>query len=120
MCGYRYFNRLKFQARAQIEHSNKTYAAELFDISLRGALLHSIVLLPLTKGTCCALKIHLPTSHISLKFHAELVHLNENNCGFKFLEADIDTMTHLRNLLGYNTGNPDQITDEFHFWLDSV
>jgi len=53
-------------------------------------------------------------------FHAELVHLNANNFGFKFLDTDVDTMTHLRNLLGYNTGNPDQITHEFHFWLDSA
>lgn len=120
MCGNRYFSRIKFTAQAQIVFNRTIHKLELLDISLRGALLYSEVHLPLTKGTCCVLKIYLPASHVTLTFNAELVHLNENNLGFKFLDADIDTMTHLRNLLGYNTGNPDQITHEFHFWLDSV
>jgi hypothetical protein len=120
MCGNRYFSRIKFPAHAQIELNNTIHGLELLDISLRGALLHSKIRLPLKIGTCCVLKIYLPTSHITLTFHAELVHLNENNLGFKFFDTDIDTMTHLRNLLAYNTGNPDQITHELRFWLDSV
>lgn len=120
MCGNRYFSRIKFTAHAQMEFNNSTYPLELYDISLRGALLHSHAPILLRTGTCCALRIYLPASHITLIFHAELVHLNENNFGFRFLDADVDTMTHLKNLLGYNIGNPDQITHEFHFWLDSV
>ncbi len=120
MCGNRYFSRIKFTTQAHIKVNNSIHKLELLDISLRGALLRSQTRLPLEKGTCCALKIYLPASHITLTFNVELVHLNENHLGFKFLDADIDTMTHLRNLLGYNTGNPDQITHELHFWLDSV
>ncbi|MDN3514988.1 MAG: PilZ domain-containing protein [Candidatus Brocadia sp.] len=120
MSGNRYFSRIKFPAQAQIELNNTIHKLELLDISLRGALLHSSIHIPLTKGICCLLKIYLPTSNINLTFNAELVHLNKNNLGFKFLDADIDTVTHLRNLLGHNVGNHDKITHEFHFWLDSV
>lgn len=120
MPGNRYFSRIKFPAHAQIEFNDTIHKLELFDISLRGALLHSQIPILLKTGTCCILKVCLPLSNIILTFHAELVHLHGNNFGFKFLDADVDTMTHLRNLLGYNTGNPDQITHEFHFWLDSV
>ena len=120
VCGNRYFSRIKFAAHAQIECNKAIHKLELLDISLRGALLHSPTSLPVKIGTSCLLKIYLHASHITLTFHAELVHLNKKNLGLKFLDADIDTMTHLRNLLGYNTGNPDQITHELHFWLDSV
>jgi hypothetical protein len=120
MSGNRYFSRIKFPAHVQIEFNDTTHTLELFDISLRGALLHSQIPILLKTGTCCILKVYLPLSTIILTFHAELVHLHGNNFGFKFLDADVDTMTHLRNLLGYNIGNPDQITHEFHFWLDSV
>lgn len=120
MPGNRYFSRIKFPAHAQIEFNDTIYKLELFDISLRGALLHSQIPILLKTGTCCILKVCLPLSNIILTFHAELVHLHGNNFGFKFLDADVDTITHLRNLLGYNTGNPDQITHEFHFWLDSA
>lgn len=120
MCGNRYFSRISFATQAHIELNNTVYKLELSDISLRGALLHSKIRIPLKTGTRCLLKIYLPASHITLTFTAELVHLNGKNLGFKFLDADIDTMTHLRNLLGYNTGKPDQITHELHFWLDSL
>jgi len=120
MCGNRYFSRIKFPAQAQIELNNTIHKLELLDISLRGALLHSQIYLPLTLGTRCVLRIYLPATNVTLTFNAELVHLNENNFGFKFLDADIDTMTHLRNLLGHNIGDHDQITHELHFWLDSV
>lgn len=120
MCGNRYFSRIKFTAQAQIQLNNTIHKLELLDISLRGALLHSRIHIPLTIGTGCILRIYLPATNVTLTFNAELVHLHEKNLGFKFLDADIDTMTHLRNLLGYNIGNPDQITHELHYWLDSI
>ena len=87
MSGNRYFSRIKFPAHAQIEFNDNTHTLELFDISLRGALLHSKIPILLKTGTYCILKVYLPLSNIILTFHAELVHLHGNNCGFKFLVA---------------------------------
>ncbi len=120
MCGNRYFSRIKFPAQAHIPLNETIHTLEVLDISLRGVLLHSGIPITLTVGSGCVLRIYLPATNITLTFTAELVHLHEKNLGFKFVDADIDTMTHLRNLLGYNIGNPDQITHELHFWLDSV
>ena len=113
----RYFSRINFKAHSQIEFDNNTYEGDLLDISLRGALLSFKDPVPLQKNDRCTLIIHLHSSDIKLIFEAELVHVHKNNLGFKFLEEDVGTMTHLRNLLSLNVGDYDKITDELDFWL---
>ena len=113
----RYFSRINFKAQSQIEFNDKVYAGELLDISLRGALLRFKDQIPLKKCDHCTLLIHLHSSDIKLIFDAELVHIHQNNLGFKFISEDVGTMTHLRNLLSLNIGDYDKITDELEFWL---
>ena len=113
----RYFSRIKFSAQTQIECNNKVYEGKMLDISLKGALLHFKDHIPLEKSDHCVIRIYLHSSDITLVFDAELVHLCNNNLGFKFLSEDIDTITHLRKLLSLNVGDYDKITDELAFWL---
>ncbi len=113
----RYFTRINFKAHSQIEFGNNTYEGDLLDISLRGALLSFKDQIPLKMKDRCTLIICLHSSDIKLIFEAELTHIHENNMGFKFLEEDVGTMTHLRNLLSFNVGDYDKITDELDYWL---
>ncbi len=113
----RYFSRIKFKAHSQIEFNDKNYEAELLDLSLRGALLNFKEQIPIKMNDSCTLIIHLHSTDIKLIFDAELVHIHENNLGFKFISEDVGTMTHLRNLVSLNVGDYDKITDELEFWL---
>lgn len=113
----RYFSRINFTARTQIEFNDNVYEGDLLDLSLRGALLSFKDQIPLKMHDCCTLIICLHSSDIKLIFEAELAHLHKNNLGFKFLREDVGTMTHLRNLLSLNVGDYDKITDELDFWL---
>lgn len=113
----RNFSRINFAANAQIELNNNIFEAELMDISLKGALIHIKAKTPLEKGNHCTIKIFLHSSDIILTFNAELVHIEQNDFGFKFLDIDLDTMTHLRRLLDLNIGDQDKITNELPFIL---
>lgn len=113
----RYFSRINFTAQSQIEIDEKVYSGDLLDLSLRGALLKYKEQIPIKMNDICTLTIHLHSSDIKLIFDAELVHIYQNNLGFKFMSEDVGTMTHLRNLLSLNVGDYDKITDELEFWL---
>jgi|TARA_B100002003_G_C13823595_1_gene405275 hypothetical protein len=113
----RYFSRINFAARTQIEFNSNVYEGELLDLSLRGALLSFKDQIPMKMKDSCTLVISLHSSDIKLIFEAELTHIHKNNLGFKFLGEDVGTMTHLRNLLSLNVGDYDKITDELDFWL---
>ncbi len=114
----RYFSRINFTAQSQIEIDGKAYSGELFDLSLRGALLNFKEDIPIKMNDSCTLTINLHSSDIKLIFDAVLVHIHQNHLGFKFISEDVGTMTHLRNLLSLNVGDYDKITDELEFWLE--
>jgi len=95
----RKFVRVKFLAEAEVVYYENTYQVELLDLSLKGALIRPQGEIPLGLGNICHLKLSLATKDIALKFKAELLHLNGNKLGLKFITQDIDTMTHLRRLL---------------------
>ncbi len=113
----RYFSRINFSAKSQVEVNDKVYDGELLDISLRGALLRFKDQVPLQKNDKCTIMINLHSSDIKLIFDAVLVHIHHYNLGFRFISEDVGTMTHLRNLLSLNVGDYDKITDELEFWL---
>ncbi len=117
MVDKRYFSRINFTAKSQIEIDDKVYSGELLDLSLRGALLNFKEQIPAKMNDICTLTINLHTSDIRLIFDAELVHIDQKGLGFKFISEDVSTMTHLRNLLSLNVGDYDKITDELEFWL---
>lgn len=113
----RYFSRINFTANSLVEFNDKVYEGELLDISLKGALLRFHDTVPLKTHDRCEIRINLHASDITLVFDAALTHIHQKNMGFKFLGEDVDTMTHLRNLLSHNVGDYDKITKELNFWL---
>ena len=111
----RKFVRVKFMVEVEVVYFDNIYLAELFDISLNGALIQPKTKIPMGLGNTCDLKIGLAAKDLTLEFKTELVHLNAGKFGLKFLTQDIDTMTHLRMLLELNVCDHDRITHELAF-----
>lgn len=113
----RRFRRIPFEADVQIASGEHRWTCNLLDIALKGALLESEDVLPLTQGAVVGLSLALPGSEIALKFGAELIHREGSRFGFKFLHEDLETLTHLRTLLELNTGDPEGVRSELLSWL---
>jgi c-di-GMP-binding flagellar brake protein YcgR len=116
----RNFQRVPFATEAEINCNTKKYHGKLIDISLQGALIHGKGTIPLEKGNICALSIRLLDSEITLQFDVNLVHLEENKFGFRFIGEDTETMIHLRRLLELNIGSSEAIDKEISFWLKDI
>lgn len=114
---HRRFRRIPFEAEVEVATGERSWSCSLIDLALKGALLESRQKLPLPLGTTASLSLPLPGSPISLGFQAELVHREGNRLGFKFLQEDLETLTHLRTLLELNTGDPEGIRSELLSWL---
>ncbi len=111
----RKFVRVKFLAEVEVVYFDNSYKAELLDLSLKGALIQPKSEIPMGLGNTCDLKIGLAAKDLTLEFKVELVHLNAEMFGLKFLSQDIDTMIHLRRLLELNACDHDRITEELSF-----
>jgi len=113
----RKFHRVPFQCQTQVKCGNRTYSGELLDISMKGALLLVRDLPTLEMGHTCYLDIKLENSDVHLHFESELVHLEENHFGFRFLTEDLDTFAHLRRLLELNIGDTEEVDRELSEWM---
>jgi c-di-GMP-binding flagellar brake protein YcgR len=113
----RYFKRVPFATEVTVSIGGTKIAGELYDISLKGAL----VKLPAGTTTAvdesCPLTITLPPSDIVLTTSTRVVHAHPPFYGLRFTEMDADTLTHLRRLVELNTGAADRMSDELNQWL---
>ena len=114
----RYFKRVNFHVDAAASIDDTLYTGELFDISLKGALIKMKNDLGIPSGKACSVMLKLPNSIITLEFEARIVHKQDNFLGFKFEGADVDSITHLRRLLVLNTGDEEEIDREIVYWLN--
>ena len=113
----RLFQRIKFPAETEAEINGTRYEVTLVDISLKGALLTLPDEAIVDKGMVCHLILHLDLSDVTLSFTGMVAHSHDNLIGVKFITIDIDSMTHLRNLLELNSGDPDLVRSELNAFI---
>ncbi len=82
------------------------------DISLKGLYCFTEERLPV--GTPCEVELRLSGSSSDLKLfmQADVVREDESGLALRFNEIDLDSLIHLKNILYYNSGDPDKIDEE--------
>ncbi|HKZ16378.1 MAG TPA: PilZ domain-containing protein [Geobacteraceae bacterium] len=115
----RRFSRIKVSEKIIITCNNHTVEADLLDISLKGALVRIEKPVDCQRGNKWSLSLRLSGSDIIMQFIAEVMHVRGDLVGVKFVETDLDTMIHLRNLMEARTMDPDQVRNELNFLVKS-
>jgi len=117
MANLRNYQRIPFQSTATILVDQQPIVCEVIDLALRGALLQTRDPLPIKIGEVVQVKVELPDSDLKLTFGAELIHHEQHQYGFLFIDADVESLAHLRRLLELNLGDGEQVDREFIHWL---
>lgn len=117
MTDLRNYHRIPFTTTATILLDHRRLVCELVDIALRGTLLQTDELISLKVGERALVEIELVGSQLKLTFGVELIHREQNQYGFLFIDADDESIAHLRRLLELNLGDSGQIDREFVHWL---
>lgn len=106
--------RVTFQTTADVTFRDKQYrncATE--NLSVKGISVLGISGHPL--GETCTLSLALSgsTSQLRLTMKAEIVRMESDSIGLHFIEIDLDSFYHLKNIIYYNAEDPDTIEQEF-------
>lgn len=117
MTEMRNYRRIPFHTTAAILLDEHQADCELVDIALRGALVEAKENIPLLIGDHARVQIELPNAELNLTFGVELIHRQEELYGFLFIDADDESLAHLRRLLELNLGDGEQVDREFIHWL---
>lgn len=100
----RRFSRVTFTTHAQIYSHQQVWDTQIIDLSLNGAL----IVCPdnfNSQADNYTLSFELTGSQETLSFSMELVHLDEQVIGLTLIQADIESISHLRRILELNLGD---------------
>lgn len=117
--GYRRFLRLVFQAPARLNLAGRIREVQLLDISLKGALVDAGAALPCPLGTHGRLRLMLsPTIFIAMDI--TVARVQANLLGLQCTHIDLDSVTHLRQLIERNAQDPALLGRELAMLVGSV
>jgi hypothetical protein len=103
--GYRRFLRMVFQAPARLNLAGQVREVQLLDISLKGALVDMGAALRCRVGTHGRLRLTLsPTTFIAMD--VAVARVQGSLLGLQCTHIDLDSVTHLRQLIERNAQDP--------------
>lgn len=109
----RHFSRIEFDGHCTINFQQSTYQAELIDICLTGALIHSSEAFSIEEGADAGISIILG-SDTRIELLALLVKKENDLFHFQLENIDLESIGHLRRLLELNLGDARLIERELH------
>ena len=109
----RRFTRIPFRVKAEMTVNGALYSAEeISNLSVGGCLL--LIRADLEPGSACHVRIVLSgtSSELSVKVDGEVMRCDHGAVAVKFTCIDPDSLLHLRNIVHYNSLDPDAIEQE--------
>ncbi len=107
----RHFSRISVNSPAMLRCGTSSCSVEVLDISLNGVLLRLPEDWKAGSPDDCRLDIPLSTeAHI--RMHLALAHQEGCRAGFRCLDLDVDSMSHLRRMVELNMGDPELLQRE--------
>ena len=101
----RQFWRAHFHSPVKLVLHGQVTEADLYDISLKGALIKAAADWPGKSGDRCQLRLNLG-AEAAISMSAIVMHVAGRRVGLECENIDLDSVTHLRRLVELNSGDP--------------
>lgn len=108
----RHFSRVPFDIDSTLVDDEDRLDISVIDLSLKGALITKPPEWNQSNRQGLALEMRLVDSDIIMQMKCDVAHEHENSLGLKFIEIDVESISHLRRLMELNVGNSDLINRE--------
>jgi hypothetical protein len=106
-------SRVPFHATITLNFPNRQHEeCETVDLSLKGVFVVGITDHAIGEKCQASLRLIGSTSDLTLDMKGEVVRVEKNGMGLHFFETDLDSFFHLKNILYYNSENPDMMENE--------
>ncbi|MFZ5764979.1 MAG: PilZ domain-containing protein [Thermodesulfobacteriota bacterium] len=105
--------RVDFHATADVLVGGREFRGlAIRDLGLRGVYL--LGLEGCRIGDPCQVRLFLSgtSSEVLLSMQGRIMRIEDDGAGLRFDELDLDTFTHLKNIVYYNADDPDQLKPE--------
>lgn len=112
--------RVHFHTTANLQFKNKDFeGCETSDLAAKGVFVRGVK--DQGMGEECSMQLHLvgASSDLVLSMQGSVVRVQEDGVAIKFHEIDLDSFYHLKNIVYYNSENPDELPSQFDPEVDA-
>lgn len=114
----RKFSRVEFHVMATVTAGDRSFKGKVTNLSMNGLLLDTDEKLQM--GEVVDITISLPGTEpeINVAFTGKVCRLTDTDIAFRFQMIDLDSYTHLRNIITYNMADAEKVMDEIFADID--
>jgi len=109
----RKYERVILEKEVELYDEENSWQVRLVDISLKGLLVETPPGLAVEQGDKFTIKLPLESvNDEAITMDVRVAHVEEDKAGFSWETIDVESFTHLRQLIKYNLGDPREVERE--------
>jgi len=114
----RQFSRVPFRMAATIKTPDRQFQGSVENLSMRGMFLVTDERLSLEDQVEIAMILSGTSPEITISFNGTVSRVADNGLGFFFDKIDLDSYTHLKNIIAYNIDDAEKVMEEVYHSID--
>ena len=114
----RKFSRVLFRVVATITAGTRRFHGDVKDLSMSGMFLETAERLDIGSEVDISIVLTGTSPEIEVTFNGVVSRVDENGLAFNFRKMDLDSYTHLKNIVAYNLDDAEKVTEEIHLSID--
>lgn len=114
----RKFSRVNFTVDATIKSIERQFHGDVKDLSMSGLFMLTNERLHLGEPVDISIILIGTSPEIEVNFNGEVSRIDDKGLGFTFKKMDLDSYTHLKNIIAYNIDDAEKVLEEIHLSID--
>lgn len=114
----RKFSRVPFRVNATIRAAERQFNGSVENLSMNGMFLVTGERLALGDPVDITIILTGSDPEIAISFNGKVCRVVESGLGFNFEKIDLDSYTHLKNIISYNSDDAEKVMEEIYHSID--
>lgn len=114
----RKFSRVSFRVAARIQAGERHFSGDVENLSMSGMFLVTDERLQLHDPVSITIILTGTDPEISVGFDGRVSRIIDNGMAFTFEKIDLDSYTHLKNIVAYNIDDAEKVMEEIYHSID--
>lgn len=114
----RKFSRVEFRIEASIKTADRLFTASAENLSMNGMFIKTSEQMQMDEAVDIAMVLTGSEPQISIYFTGKVCRITDEGIGFIFEKIDLDSYTHLKNIIAYNIDDSEKVMEEIYHSID--
>lgn len=116
--GMRKFSRVPFHVVATVTAGKRSFQGAVENLSMNGMFMETAERLPEGEPVTIIISLAGTDPEIKVLFDGRAARLAERGIAFHFEKVDLDSYTHLKNIIAYNMADPEKVMEEIYSTIE--